>query len=79
MPNLYIIIGGAVTILGLLLSAFFSFKKTGINEEKSRTLTQEVKDDKKTMDEVAKANEFLSRINNDPDFRKRMRDEIGKS
>lgn len=76
MPNLYVLIGGAVTILGLLLTAFFFFKKSGQDSEKVKTLTQEVADDAKTFDEVASENEFRNRVATDPAYLELMRQKL---
>lgn len=76
MPNLYVLIGGAVTILGLVLTAFFFFKKAGQDSEKVKTLTQEVADDAKTFDEVASENEFRNRVATDPAYLELMRQKL---
>lgn len=73
MIGLMKILGGVVTALGLLLATFFSFKKAGADAEKTKTLTQEVKDDQQIIKHLQGENAFSNRLRNDPAYLDRMR------
>lgn len=78
LSNLYVLIGGLVSVLGLVLAAFFSFKKAGADSEKVKTLSQEVSADDKTLNEVSKENDFRGRVTTDPAYLERMRARLNK-
>lgn len=78
MLNVYLVIGGVLSVLGLIMTAFFNFKKAGENSEKVKTLTQEVADNEKTFDEVSEASEFRSRISHDPAYLELMRAKLAE-
>jgi hypothetical protein len=71
--NPFGLLGGVVVVLGLLLAVLLFARKSGADSEKSKTLSQEVDHENKTLDEVAKANDFLARARSDAAYAERMR------
>ena len=60
--NIYAIIGGLVSVLGLVLAAFFSAKKSGSDEQKVKTLTQEASDNAKLINDIERANDARNNV-----------------
>lgn len=64
--SLYMIIGGVVSALGLMLTAFFMWRKDGIAIQQNKDMKQEIAQDDGLLDFVRKEKDFTASIAGKP-------------
>lgn len=65
-----------VSLGKVVLGALSLVKKSGADEKDNEILKEEVAKNEKDIKELAKANEFMLRLQRDPAYRERMRNAL---
>lgn len=73
MSAILLLLTRLASVAQTALAVFSFFKKAGADEKENEILKEKAKKNEKDIEELAKSNEFMSRISRDPAYRDRMR------